>query len=106
MRCICSRGYRVGMGLALGTRNGIPARSAATIRAMLDRRHFVGVVGGLLGGLILPRRSAAQDAGIIPLGDRLSLLTSGGTNVLALSTPDGLVVVDSGAPELGDRVMG
>lgn len=74
---------------------------------MLDRRQFVtGIVSGLLGSLALPRRSAAQQPGVIvPLNDRLSLVTSGGTNVLALSTPDGLVVVDSGAPESSDRLM-
>jgi glyoxylase-like metal-dependent hydrolase (beta-lactamase superfamily II) len=50
-----------------------------------------------------------QQAGIILLADRptgrLSLVTSGGTNVLALSTADGLVVVDGGAPELRDPLM-
>ena len=67
---------------------------------MLDRRQFLtGVVGGVLGGLALPRASTAQ------LGDRLSLVTSGGTNVLALSTADGLVVVDSGTPALSDPLM-
>ena len=67
---------------------------------MLDRRQFLtGVVGGVLGGLVLPRASTAQ------LGDRLSLVTSGGTNVLALSTADGLVVVDSGTPALSDPLM-
>jgi cyclase len=80
---------------------------------MIDRRQLLtGVVGGLLGGLAVPRRStalqadAAQPAGLLPLNDRLSLITSGGTNVLALSTTDGLVVVDSGAPELRDPFMG
>jgi len=79
---------------------------------MLDRRQLLtGVVGGLLGSLVLPRRSSAlqassaQTAGVTPLTDRLSLLTSGRTNVLALSTPDGLVVVDSGTPELSGRLM-
>jgi cyclase len=66
---------------------------------MVHRRQFLtGVVGGLLGSL-LPRRAAAQ------LSDRLSLVTSGGTNVLALSTAGGLVVVDSGAPDLRDRLL-
>jgi len=69
----------------------------------------MGAVGGLLGGLALPRRGTGQQAGIIPLDDRLngrlSLVTSGGTNVLALSTADGLVVVDSGAPELREPLM-
>src|SRR6185436_19568479 len=55
-------------------------------------------VGGLLASLAVPCRLAAQ-AGIIALADRLSLVTSGGTNVLALATSEGLVVVDSGAPD-------
>jgi cyclase len=70
----------------------------------MDRRQLLTtVVGGLLGGLCLPRPSAAQQP--VPFTDRLSLLTSGGTNVLALSTPDGLVLVDSGALELSDHLM-
>jgi cyclase len=65
----------------------------------------------LLGSLVLPRRGsgfhadAAQQASPIPLNDRLSLVTSGGTNVLALTTADGLVVVDSGTPALRDALM-
>jgi cyclase len=73
---------------------------------MLDRRELlIGAVGGLFGGLALPRRGAAQPAGTVPLNDRLSLVTSGLTNVLALPTADGLIVVDSGAPESSDRLM-
>jgi cyclase len=65
----------------------------------------------LLGSLVLPGRSAAlqtgsaQGTGLIRLNDRLSLVTSGGTNVLALSTAGGLVLVDSGAPGLGEPFM-
>src|SRR5687768_8492464 len=80
---------------------------------MLDRRQLLtAIVSGLSGSVVLPRRSAAlqvdaaQQAGIIPLNDRLSLVTSARTNVLVLSTADGLVLVDAGAPELGDRLMG
>jgi cyclase len=73
---------------------------------MVDRRRFLtAAIGGLLGTLVVPRRSTAQ-SGIIPLTPRLSLVTTGGTNVLALSTADGLVLVDSGAPELSDALMG
>ena len=69
---------------------------------MLDRRELLkGVAGGLLAGLALPRRAAAQQG----LNDRLSLLASGGTNVLALTGADGLVLVDSGAPNLTDALM-
>jgi glyoxylase-like metal-dependent hydrolase (beta-lactamase superfamily II) len=79
---------------------------------MIDRRQLLtGVVGGLLGSLVLPRRAAAlqvgaaQPGGLVALNDRLSLITAGGTNVLALSTTDGLVLVDSGTPESRDALM-
>ena len=73
---------------------------------MLDRRQLLaGVAGGLLGALAFPRRSAAQSTAMAALTDRLSLVTSGGTNVLALSTTDGLVLVDSGAPQLTEPLM-
>jgi cyclase len=80
---------------------------------MIDRRQLLtGVIGGLLGSGLLPRRSAAQQSdvaqqtGLVALNDRLSLVTSGGTNVIALSTADGIVIVDSGTPELVDSLMG
>jgi glyoxylase-like metal-dependent hydrolase (beta-lactamase superfamily II) len=62
-------------------------------------------VGGALGSIALPRRGFAQ-AGVTSLGERVSLVTTGGTNVLALSTPEGLVVVDSGTPELAGQLIG
>src|SRR5262245_14492834 len=68
------------------------------------RRLVIGALG-LAGSLVFPRRSSARQAGRVTLTDQLSLLTSGGTNVLALSTPDGLVVVDSGTSELSGRLM-
>ena len=84
---------------------------------MLDRRQLLsGVVGGLLGSLAVPRRGAAAQAspapaaatppnGVVALTSRISLVTSGRTNVLTLTTPDGLVVVDSGAPDLSENLM-
>src|SRR5262245_27002520 len=75
-------------------------------REMIDRRQLLsGVVGGLFAGLALPRRSAGQQLGHVALNDRLSLVTSGGTNVLVLSTSEGLVLVDSGAPEYNAALM-
>ena len=59
---------------------------------MLDRRQLLtGVIGGLLGSFALPRRSTAQVTGVTVLNDRLSLIATARTNVLALSTPDGPV---------------
>ena len=73
---------------------------------MLDRRQLLtGVVGGLLGSLV-PRRVMAQQTGLVALNDRLSLVTGAGANVLVLASGDGLLLVDSGAPEFTDRLMG
>ena len=73
---------------------------------MLDRRQLLtGVVGGLLGSLV-PRRVMAQQPGVVALNDRLSLVTGAGANVLTLTSGDGLLMVDSGAPEFTDRLMG
>src|SRR5687767_12351781 len=67
---------------------------------MIDRRRFLTCAAtGLLAGAVRPRWAAAQTGGLQPLGDRLWLVTSAVTNVLALATSDGLVLVDSGHPD-------
>ncbi len=72
---------------------------------MIDRRQLLlAALGGAAAGLIRPRRSAARQADILGLTDRLSL-ASAGTNVLALSTPDGWILVDSGEPNHGEFLM-
>src|SRR4051794_33551100 len=76
-----------------------------TARTMNRRELLTRVVGGLLGSVVFPRRSDSQQTGLIPLNDRLSLVTAGGTNVLSLTTRDGLILVDSGSPELTDRLL-
>lgn len=69
---------------------------------MIDRRQLLtGVVGGLIASLALPGRSLAQQQ----LNNRLWLIPSGGTNVLALASGDGLVLVDSGAPYRSAALM-
>ena len=76
---------------------------------MVDRRQFITrVVGTAMAGVAMPRLAAAQVGPLsstTALSDRLSLITSGGTNVLALATSDGLVLVDSGAPDRTDALM-
>jgi len=62
-------------------------------------------IGTLLASLAAPRHGVAQQTGLSPLNERLSVVTTGGTNVVALSAADGLVVVDSGMPELNLRLM-
>jgi cyclase len=66
---------------------------------MLDRRQVItGMAAGLLAGF--GARGVSAQSVLTPLTTRLSLLTAARTNVLALTTADGLVLVDSGAPEL------
>ena len=72
---------------------------------MRDRRAFlVGATAGLID-LALPRSGSAQQAGMTRMTDRLSLITAGGTNVLAYASPEGLVLVDSGDPAQTASVM-
>jgi cyclase len=70
--------------------------SVTGIGMAIDRRRFL---MGLTGALVLPRVTMSRQSaeGITKLTDTLSLVTSVGTNVLALSTGDGMVLVDSGA---------
>ena len=73
---------------------------------MLDRRELLTAIGGgLLGSLVLPRRAWSQEAGMAPLNDRLSVVGRARTNVVALSTGDGLILVDSGTPEYSAALM-
>jgi glyoxylase-like metal-dependent hydrolase (beta-lactamase superfamily II) len=55
----------------------------------------------------LPPILRAQQAagGVHRLTDKLAVVDGGGANVLAFSGGEGLVLVDSGAPKSGDRVM-
>jgi glyoxylase-like metal-dependent hydrolase (beta-lactamase superfamily II) len=67
----------------------------------IDRRAVLhGALGASLGLALAPlaRRAAAAEAiQTTPVTDKLAMLSGAAGNVLALSTDDGLVVVDSGA---------
>jgi cyclase len=43
--------------------------------------------------------------GVQRLTDKFALIDGGGSNVLAFSTTEGLILVDGGAPKSGDQVM-
>ena len=49
----------------------------------------------------------AQQAsgGVRRLTDKMAVVDGGGSNVLAVSTGEGVVLVDGGAPKSGDQVM-
>jgi cyclase len=73
----------------------------------VDRRELLkSTVAGVFALWASPRTLTAQTpAGIRRLTDKLAVLDGGGSNVLAFSTGDGLVLVDGGATKSGDQVM-
>src|SRR5512143_1798096 len=73
----------------------------------MDRREVLkGAMAGVFTLWASRRLTAQQQAGDVRrLTDKLAVLDGGGSNVLAFSTGDGLVLVDGGAPKSGDRVM-
>ena len=62
----------------------------------MNRRQALKCVAG---GVLTARALSAQQSG------KLSVIDGGGANVVAFSSPDGFVLVDSGAPKSGDKVM-
>ncbi len=74
---------------------------------MNRRRVLKGGVAGVLTLWASPLLHAGQrtNDGVRKLTGTLSVLDGGGSNVIALSSADGIVLVDTGAPNNGDRVM-
>jgi glyoxylase-like metal-dependent hydrolase (beta-lactamase superfamily II) len=71
----------------------------------MHRRQLLKVgVGAMVGGFI-PRLVLPQEPGLAPLNDRLAVVARARTNVVALSTGDGVILVDSGAPQYRDALM-
>jgi glyoxylase-like metal-dependent hydrolase (beta-lactamase superfamily II) len=58
-------------------------------------------VAGALGLWVAPRVVSAQQR----LGDKIAVLDGGGANVLEFSAVDGTILVDSGAPKSGDKIL-
>ena len=76
----------------------------------MDRRTLLqGALGGLIGAsaVRLARAAASvQPAGIVHLSDGMAVLTGLKDNVIALSTPDGWLLVDSGTPGHTEALLG
>jgi len=66
----------------------------------LDRRELL--KSALAGSMALGFPSLVRGQGAI---DKLSVIDAGGTNVVGFSSTDGLVLVDSGPPKSGDKIM-
>lgn len=73
---------------------------------MYRRELLKGTVAGALTVWASPRiLTGQQAAGSVRLTDKLAVVDGGGSNVLAFSAGEGLVLVDSGAPKSGEQVM-
>ena len=64
----------------------------------MDRRELLKGAAGAVALWASPRILSAQT-------DKLRVVDGGGANVLAFPTGEGLVLVDSGAPKSGDKVL-
>ena len=65
----------------------------------MHRREFL--KGGALGLWALPRLLTGQSAG----GGKLAVIDGGASNVVVFQAGEGVVLVDSGAPKSGNKVM-
>ena len=67
-----------------------------------NRREILkSAMAGAVSLCVAPRLLIAQQR---PLSAGLTVLDGGGANILALTTAEGMVLVDSGAPKSGDQV--
>jgi glyoxylase-like metal-dependent hydrolase (beta-lactamase superfamily II) len=69
----------------------------------VNRRTVLAGAIGLAAGAAIPRAYAKFAAA--PIVEGLTLLTGGGGNVLVVSTPDGAVLVDSGAGDAAQTLL-
>jgi cyclase len=73
------------------------------------RRAILRAAAGAVGVALVPAGTrhalAAGEIGRQPLGERLSLVTGAGANIVVLETPDGLALVDSGASESAEALL-
>lgn len=74
---------------------------------MNRRQALKGGLAGLVTLCASPVLRAAQgaDAGVRRLTNTVSVIDAGGSNVVACSSADGILLVDAGAPGTVDRVM-
>jgi cyclase len=73
---------------------------------MIDRRTLLRSALGATVAAAAPRIFAAPAIDVTRLGDNLALLAGAGDNVLALTTSDGTVLVDSGAAAATADLLG
>ena len=77
---------------------------------MSDRRHFLkSIVTAALptwasSRVLLSQQTSGPSGNFPRLSDKMAVVNGGGSNVLAFSTGDGLILVDGGAPKSGDQV--
>jgi glyoxylase-like metal-dependent hydrolase (beta-lactamase superfamily II) len=74
------------------------------------RRDLLRAAGGALGASLVPLApgrllAATGDLARTPLGERVSLITGAGSNVVVVESDAGLALIDSGAPEQAEALV-
>jgi cyclase len=92
-------------------RGGIVSKSLMGPHNAGNGRRTPGARAGAALGVALlafgPALAAAATAGfgLVPVTDRVSLITGAGTNVVVFQTPEGLALVDSGTPAQAEALL-
>jgi glyoxylase-like metal-dependent hydrolase (beta-lactamase superfamily II) len=77
--------------------------------SLRNRREFLQVLGGGAAGLTLCRSMFAQAGGAkiaaTKLADNYTLLSGAGSNVLAVTSPEGVLLVDGGSAEYSAELL-
>jgi len=76
----------------------------------VDRRQVLkGAMTGMVtlwgSRLLVAGQQTSAAGGVRKLTDKIALVDGGGTNVVAFSTGEGLLLVDSGVPKYGDNLV-
>ncbi len=75
----------------------------------MSRRSFLQGLVPTVAVAALPRwtqaRSNAPELSIVPLTDRLFVISGGGGNVTVFNSPEGVVLVDGGSPEHSKQIL-
>ncbi len=75
----------------------------------MDRRKLLkGAMSGVIAVWASPLARGQQAAaanGVRRLTNKIAVVDGGGSNVVALSTGDGLLLVDSGVPKYGEKLV-
>jgi glyoxylase-like metal-dependent hydrolase (beta-lactamase superfamily II) len=73
--------------------------------AFVSSLVFVGAAGPAANALQNPSATANEEVRVLPIQGNVSLVVGAGANITVQAGEDGLLLVDTGAPELSEKVL-